>query len=257
MKKKSIKEKKKKKKVTFRENVEMILEVLVFVFFINAFLLQTFGIPTSSMEDNMLVGDHLLVDKVTYSRYLSPLDGFILPQRDIKRGMIVVFKAPPEIKAKNWASLMYVKRVIALPGEAIKVLNGSVFIDGQLLNEPYVFLKGSVNIPSNFPPENQSLWWEEFPRQFRSSLVETEQGIAFKVPENHFFCMGDNRNVSADSRIWGPLPVDNIIGKPWRIYWSYESSTDLYLKKGLFRRIGDVVLHFFSRTRWERTLKKY
>ena len=94
---KKIKEKKKRKKEgALRENIEMILEVLVLVFFINAFLLQSFGIPTPSMEDNMLVGDHLLVDKVAYSQSLSKVDGFLFPQLEIKRGMIVVFKSPPD-----------------------------------------------------------------------------------------------------------------------------------------------------------------
>jgi signal peptidase I len=237
--------------------MEMILEVIIIVFFINAFLLQTVAIPTSSMVDHMLVGDHLLVDKVAYSHSISPVDSVIFPQIDIKRGMIVVFKSPPEIKTGNLSKILYVKRVIALPGETIQLIDNKVFIDGNPLEEPYVFLKGSPTVPDNFPPNHPSYWTTEFPPQYRSFLEKTDMGNAFKVPENHYFCMGDNRNISVDSRIWGPLPAEYIIGKPWRNYWSYEASTEHYLNKGIFKRLLDTVSHFFTKTRWNRTLKKY
>jgi signal peptidase I len=249
--------KKKKKEGAFRENIEMILEVLVLVFFINAFLLQSFGIPTPSMEDNMLVGDHLLVDKVAYSQSISKIDGVLFPQQKIKRGMIVVFKSPPEVKAGNLDRLTYVKRVIGLPGELLQIIANRVHINGTPLDEPYVFLKGEPAVPADFPPENPILWWDEFPPQFRKSLVHTETGMAFKIPEGHYFCMGDNRNISADSRIWGPVPGDFFIGKPWRIYWSFAASTDHFLNKGFLKRTLDTVLNFFKRTRWNRILKKY
>ncbi len=248
---------KQKREGALRENMEMILEVLVLVFFINAFLLQSFGIPTSSMEDNMLVGDHLLVDKVAYSQALSKVDGIVFPQLKIKRGLIAVFKAPHEVKAGNLDTMTYVKRIIGLPGELIKIVDNKVYINGTPLDEPYTFFKGGVLVPADFPPENALLWREEFPPQFRGNLEYTEMGMAFKIPKDYYFCMGDNRNLSADSRIWGPLPKDFLIGKPWRIYWSFEASTDHFLNKGFFKRFVDTIGHFFKQTRWKRFLKKY
>jgi len=248
---------KQKREGALRENIEMILEVLVLVFFINAFLLQSFGIPTPSMEDNMLVGDHLLVDKVAYSQSLSKVDGFVFPQLKIRRGMIVVFKAPHEVEAGNLDTMTYVKRVIGLSGDLIKIVGNRVYINGTPLVEPYTFFRGDVRVPADFPPENAILWWDEFPPQFRNNLEHTEMGMAFRVPQDYYFCMGDNRNLSADSRIWGPLPADFLIGKPWRIYWSFEASTDHFLNKGFFQRLFDTVTHFFKQTRWNRFLKKY
>ncbi len=246
-----------KREGVLRDNMEMILEVLVLVFFINAFLLQSFGIPTPSMEDNMLVGDHLLVDKVAYSQALSKVDGLVFPQLKIKRGMIAVFKAPHEVKAGNLDKMTYVKRIIGLPGELIKIVDNRVHINGTPMDEPYTFFKGDVRVPADFPPENAILWWNEFPPQFRGNLEYTEMGMAFRIPEGYYFCMGDNRNLSADSRIWGPLPKDFLIGKPWRIYWSFDASTDHFLNKGFFRRFFDTIAHFFKQTRWKRFLKKY
>ncbi len=248
---------KQKREGAFRENMEMILEVLVLVFFINAFLLQSFGIPTPSMEENMLVGDHLLVDKVAYSQALSKVDGIVFPQIKIKRAMIAVFKAPHEVKAGNLDRMTYVKRIIGLPGELIKIVNNKVYINGTPLDEPYTFFKGDVRVPANFPPENALLWLDDFPPQFRGNLEYTEMGMAFRIPEDYFFCMGDNRNLSADSRIWGPLPKDFLIGKPWRIYWSFAASTDFYLNKGFLKKFVDTIGHFFKQTRWKRFLKKY
>jgi len=253
----SKKKTKQKKEGVLRENIEMILEVLVLVFFINAFLLQSFGIPTPSMEDNMLVGDHLLVDKVAYSHALSQIDGFVFPQLEIRRGMIVVFKAPHEVEAGNLDTMTYVKRIIGLPGELIKIVESKVHINGTPLVEPYTFFRGDVLVTADFPPENAILWGNDFPTQFRKNLEYTEMGMAFRIPEGYYFCMGDNRNLSADSRIWGPVPKDFLIGKPWRIYWSFEASTDHFLNKGFFKRLFDTVVHFFKQTRWKRFLKKY
>ena len=225
------KEEKKAREVgVFREYFELIAETLIYVFFVMTFLLQSFVIPTGSMEDNILIGDHILVDKVAYAGSLGKLDGFMFPRREIRRGMIVTFKSPPELEKE------YVKRVIALPGERIKIVNKKVYIDDQPLEEPYTFFKDQrieMSYRDNFP--------------------------AFKVPENHYFCMGDNRDNSYDSRFWGPVPADFIIGKPWRIYWSFDSTTAEYLTPGIWHKIKDLVktiIHFIPKTRWRRMLKK-
>lgn len=241
-----------------REYFELIAEVIIFVFFINAFLLQSYVIPSSSMEDTMLIGDHLLVDKVCYSQSLNTVDRLVLPQVTICRGMIVTFSGPNEINNKQQEKNL-VKRVIAVPGETIRIDGEKVYINGELIQEPYVNFKG-IKARDQFPPEFPHSWHYEFPRKFRDSLVDTEIGKAYKVPEGHFFVMGDNRNFSFDSRFWGPLPADLIIGRPWRVYWSYESTSRDYLTPGVGHKIKDffnTIVNFFSKTRWERTFKKY
>jgi signal peptidase I len=176
------------------------------------------------------VGDHILVDKVAYSHSLGFLDGCLLPQIKIKRGMIATFKSPPELDKE------YVKRVIGLPGERIKIINKKVYIDDRPLDEPYVFFKD---------PDIEGYPRDNYPE--------------FHIPEDYYFCMGDNRDNSSDSRYWGPVHKDLIIGKPWRIYWSYEATSDDYLKPGLRHKIKEIfktIRYFFTKTRWERTIKK-
>lgn len=214
----------------FREYFELIAETLIYVFFVMTFLLQSFVIPTGSMQDNILIGDHILVDKVVYSQSLGTLDRLVLPQQEIERGMIVTFKSPAELGKE------YVKRVIGLPGERIKIINKKVYIDDQPLDESYTFFKD---------PNIEQSYRDNYPE--------------FKIPANHYFCMGDNRDHSYDSRYWGPVHLDLIIGKPWRVYWSYESTTAEYLTPGLLHKIKDLgktFINFFSKTRWDRTIKK-
>jgi len=284
----SKKEKKSKKKAktekevsTFREYAEMIIEVLVIVFFINAFLLQSQTIPTQSMVDTMLVGDHLLVNKVPYAPYLGSWDKFFIPHVEIKRGMIVTFKGPTEMEKD------YVKRVIGLPGEIIKIKNKQVYINGNPLDEPYVYYEDGYkkesgdNFPWNTPRiidalgktsylpfyatnKNERIDEKrtvELCERFEKYVVLREDGErSFKIPEDHYFCMGDNRDNSYDSRFWGPLPHDYIIGRPWRIYWSFDSKTEDYLTPGITHRIKDLlhtIISFIPKTRWKRTFKKF
>jgi len=213
------------------EYVELIAETLIYVFFVMTFLLQSFVIPTGSMEDTLLIGDHLLVDKVSYSRDGDGVPGnFLLPQVPIRRGMIVTFKSPAEMEKE------YVKRVIALPGETISIHNKVVSINGEPLNEKYTYFRD---------PRIQNGYRDNFPE--------------YTVPAGHYFCMGDNRDHSFDSRYWGTVPADYIIGKPWRLYWSYTANTDDYMAPGILNQlksIGRTIVHFFSRTRWDRSLKR-
>ena len=326
--KKKLELKEQRKKIgLFREYFELIAETLIYVFFVMAFLLQTFVIPTGSMIDNLLIGDHLLVDKISYSNSLNAVDSFLLPQREIERGMIVTFRAPHELEKE------YVKRVIALPGETIKIIKQQVYITGKPLEEEYKshysnivhFFEKSKRIIEKYTPtaENQeetltkivfsdrdktridelykkdsageftlidsssekllryndiqvANWYgDNFPlgyenydevdhrfnlkKNYRNYFVDTEIGRAFKVPEGHYFCMGDNRDNSLDSRFWGPVPEDLISGKPWRIYWSFDSTTKEYLTPGILHKIKDLfktIINFFPKTRWKRTFKK-
>jgi signal peptidase I len=224
------KKEKRKEVGLFRENFELFAEVLIYVFFVMTFLLQSFVIPTGSMENTLLIGDHLLVDKISYSRSLGPVDRFFFPIKKIERGMVITFKSPAEIEKE------YVKRVIGLPGETIKVVNKKVYLNGKYLEEPYVRFSD-----------------KEILNSYRDNFPE------FTIPKGHFFCMGDNRDNSFDSRFWGPVPEDYIIGRPWRIYWSYHSTSQEYLTPGLWHKIKDIfktIINFFSKTRWERTVKK-
>ena len=213
-----------------REYAELIAETLIYVFFVMTFLLQSFVIPTGSMEDTLLIGDHLLVDKVSYSRTVGGGSIFLLPQVSIARGMIVTFKSPAEMDKE------YVKRVIAVPGETISIRNKKVFINGEPLHEPYTFFKD---------PQIQAGYRDNFP--------------PFTVPSGQYFCMGDNRDHSFDSRYWGTVPAEYIIGRPWRLYWSYEANTDDYMAPGIVNQVRSIlrtVVHFFSRTRWQRSLQR-
>ena len=249
----------------FREYLELIAEVLIYVFFVMTFLLQSFVIPTGSMETNLLIGDHLLVNKVAYSRSLGFLDRLLLPQEKVKQGMIVTFKSPEDLDKQ------YVKRVIGEPGDVIKIIKRQVYVNGIPIEEKY---KRHIDQKSysfdnsddmhlilrdNFPLEKPYGLPPQYDWKFRENLVNTELGRAFQIPAGHYFCMGDNRDNSSDSRWWGPVPQEYIIGKPWRIYWSYESSTEEYLNTNILHKIKDIfktIINFFSKTRWERTIKK-
>ncbi len=247
----------KRPKSGWKENAALVLEVLVLVSFVNAFLLQAFAIPTSSMEPQMLIGDRILADRVVFSRSLSTLDSFLLPQLEIRRGTIIAFRSPPEIRARNYAQLHYVKRVIGLPGELVRVANNVVMIDGEPLDEPYKNLSSPALVPPDFPPGPGEEWPEAFPEEYRGAVVATREGPAYRVPAGHYFCMGDNRNVSADSRVWGPVPADCVVGKPWRAYWSTEATTAEMLSPNILTKVKNAVVGLVTRTRWNRILKKY
>jgi signal peptidase I len=241
-----------------KDYFELFFKLLLFVFFVNTFLLQTYVIPSSSMENSMLIGDHLLVDKVCYSRSIGAIDGFMLPQVEFQRGMLVAFSGPSEINRGEPAKNV-VKRIIALPGETVRVINNRVFIDGKLLKEPYARFEGSGGL-THFPPVYPQSWHRDFPVEYRKYLVEVNNATAFLVPGGHYFCLGDNRSRSFDSRGWGPLPENYIIGRPWRVYWSYASTGGDYMPRGIVHKIKSffsTVANFFSHTRWERTFKKY
>lgn len=212
----------------FPKHIALISEILIFLFFINTFLLQSYVIPSGSMQNNLLIGDHLLVDKITYSQSFGLFDSLLLPQREIKRGSMVTFKAPLEPEKE------YVKRIIGLPGERIQIVDNTVFINGRPLKEDYVTFK--ENQIGQFHGEN---------------MAETV------IPAHHYFCMGDNRWNSSDSRFWGPVHRNLIVGKPWLIYWSFEAPKEEYLEAGFLAKIksiGYTALLFFSKTRWNRTI---
>ncbi len=216
-----------------REYFESIVIAVILALFVRTFVVQAFKIPSGSMEDNLLIGDHLLVNKFIFGGAPTAVERALLPVRDIHRGDVIVFKFPKEPDRD------FIKRVIGLPGETIELKNKKVHVNGRPLEEPYVhFLT---------PPSND---YQEV-----TSYDLRERFGPVTVPADHFFVMGDNRDNSQDSRYWGFLPRHYVKGKALLIYWSYESGREDYLDEGFgatLKRLGSVVTHFFTKTRWER-----
>jgi signal peptidase I len=217
-------------------------------------LVQAFVIPTASMEDTLLIGDHLLVDKLAYSP-AGAVSGYLLPYEEPKHGDIIVFRYPADI------SQTFVKRVIGIPGDHIKIVNQVVYRNGIALKEPYIYHKSRMidsyrdNFPSEPPPYTYDPSRDPLLRDMLEHHVVNNEVL---VPPGSYFAMGDNRDNSLDSRYWGFVPRDNIIGKPLLIYWSYEATTEELTDSSVgstLGHLGDVAIHFFSRTRWNRTLK--
>ncbi len=210
-------------------------------------LLQAFVIPTASMEDTLLVGDHLLVDKMAY----APADGVskhFLPYRDVERGDIIVFRYPVDIQQT------FVKRCIGVPGDRIHLVNKRLFLNGHPVDEPYVYHKSVfVDAYRDYFP---SAAGGGLPPSAEDMLANHVTDGDVVVPPGYYFAMGDNRDNSLDSRYWGFVPRGNIIGKPLIIYWSYDATTSALTDSGInLTHIVDMVLHFPTKTRWERSLR--
>ena len=216
-------------------------------------LAQAFVIPTGSMQDTLLVGDHLLVDKLAYAP-AGAIGKHLLPYQDPQHGDIIVFRYPPDI------SQTLVKRLIGVPGDHLRITQGVVYRNGIRLNEPYVYHKYAYDPASdNFPTECCRPVKEDLAQQLqRQMLLQNVQASEVIVPPGMYFAMGDNRDNSSDSRFWGFVPRQNIIGKPFLIYWSYRASTEELTGDSagsLLAHFVDLGQHFFTRTRWERTGK--
>jgi signal peptidase I len=225
------------KKSAVREYFESIVIAVILALFIRTFIVQAFKIPTGSMEENLLIGDHLLVNKFRFGATNSGLERALLPIADVKRGDIVVFKYPEDPERD------FIKRVIGLPGETVEIREKKVSIDGKPLVEKYTHFLEPTSTPTEF-------------REITSFDVRDRYGPV-TVPANQYFVMGDNRDNSQDSRYWGFLPRDYIKGKALIIYWSYEGGREDYQEGGLVetaRGLASTFVHFFTRTRWDRML---
>ena len=226
---------------------------LLLLLFGTTTLAQAFVIPTGSMEDTLLVGDHLLVDKLSYAP-AGALSKYLLPYQEPKHGDIIVFRYPPDI------SQTLVKRLIGVPGDHLRIANGLVYRNGIRLNEPYVYHKYAYD-PSfdNFPTACCRPVKEESAQQAQQQmLAQNVVDGEVVIPSGMYFAMGDNRDNSSDSRFWAFVPRQNIIGKPFLIYWSYRASTEDLTGESagsLLSHFVDLGEHFFTRTRWERTGK--
>ncbi|HEX3684154.1 MAG TPA: signal peptidase I [Bryobacteraceae bacterium] len=215
-------------------------------------LVQAFVIPSGSMEDTLVIGDHLLVDKLAYAPE-GPISKYLLPYEQPKHGDIIVFRFPVDI------SQTFVKRVIGVPGDRLKMVNRVVYRNGVQLNEPYVYHKFPYDASrDNFPGE-PTMFTDGLQAQLQRDMLENHVvNGEIVVPPNQYFAMGDNRDNSLDSRYWGFVPRENIIGKPLLIYWSYQApSEDLTGSSvnSLITHFIDLGEHFFTRTRWERTFR--
>ena len=244
-----------KPKETTVEFLSSLAAVLVTGLFIITFVMQAFEIPSSSMEDTLLIGDHVFVNRVQFAPKTSWV-GPLFPYRDPRRGEIVVFLHPDQAYAGTYV----VKRIIGVPGDRIHLRNGVVYRNGVALDEPYVLHdrdNPSDTYRNSFPTEPPSDG-DGLSVNWSVDLASHIQGGDLVVPPDNFFAMGDHRGVSLDSRYWGFIPRANVIGRPMFIYWSFETPEGQYTKTSWGERIGflgKVVLHFFDETRWKRTLQ--
>jgi len=244
------------------EAVASICSVLVVGLFALTFLGQNFVIPSGSMKDTLLVGDHLMVDRIT----LAPPTKWmpLVHRREPKRGDIVVFYKPVADLVDGEPTFpVMVKRLVGLPGDHIHLRNGIVILNGVAQNEPHAQPTSAENhvdfldeFPSVAPDPEPGNYVTEAWTVDISNHIENGELV---VPPGKYFMMGDNRHNSADSRFWGFVPRENIIGRPLFNYWSFETPDEQEYKTGLGEGIawmGHVVLHFFSDTRWSRTLHR-
>jgi signal peptidase I len=223
---------------------EWALNILILLFGTTT-LVQAFIVPTPSMDKTVMVGDHLLVDKLSY----APSDSFskhLLPYTEPKRGDVIVFRYPMDI------SQNYVKRCMGLPGDHLKVVDKELWLNGHKLVEPYVqhVFPRIEPYRDNFPSEPYGPVYDRARKMLSDNVINGE----VVVPEGFYFAMGDNRDNSLDSRYWGFVPRENIIGKPLVIFWSYDAPTEDWVDYNSNHFI-DLAKNFFRKTRWERTLK--
>lgn len=207
-------------KSTVREYFESIVVAVILALFVRTFVFQAFKIPTGSMKPNLLVGDHLLVNKFIFAPTASALERALLPMRPIERGDIVVFKFPEEPERD------FIKRVVGLPGDALELRNQTIHINGMPLLEPYAHYL--------FPPMGEG--------QAGGFDLRRKYGPV-TVPEGHYFMMGDNRDDSQDSRFWGFLPASYVKGRALFIYWSFDTPDDGSAPQSFLGVRWDRLLH--------------
>ena len=241
---------------TALESLASICSVLAVGLFVMTFIFQNFEIPSASMMKTLLIGDHVVVDRITLApptRWAGFMD-----YREIHRGDVIVFFKPGE------PDLFLVKRAIAIPGDHIHLRNGIVYLNGVAQNEPqagkpaddgnfqHAYNAYRDDFPAMSPdtdPEVTGQWAQELPKHI--------QGDDLVVPPGKVFALGDNRTESLDGRYWGFVPRENIVGRPLFVYWSFETPADQIDKQSAGDRIGfigHIILHIFDQTRWKRTL---
>jgi signal peptidase I len=219
-----------------RDYLEAILIAAIFLRFANTFVLQTFYIPSSSMENTLLIGDHLFVNRYIYGPAPTALERALLPTRPLRRGDIIVFRSPEDPK------IDVVKRCIGLPGDVVEIDGKKLKLNDQAVEES---VYAQFTDPRIIPPVTTS------------ALGRRDWFGPYQVPADHCFCLGDNRDDSYDSRFWGPLPLPLVEGRAVVAYWSYGGKTpngEWPGWLGELRQLGSTAAGFLTETRWKRTL---
>ena len=234
--------------------LESLIVTILLALFGTTFVVQAFKIPSESMEPTLLVGDHLLVNKFLFEGNGAWYDK-LLPYRPVRRGDIIVFKFPYDDHPH------YVKRVIGLPGDRIRIADRRVYVNGRRLAESYAVYDPSADDPfaDNFPPANRHFVEFGLRPEWASQIMRYVQHDEIVVPPERYFVMGDNRDHSWDSRYWGFVDRDAIMGRPMVIYWSVDATAADYNDRsvsGSVRGIEQTLLHVASRTRWHRMLRE-
>ena len=226
-----------------RSSVTEWAGVLLVYLFATTTLVQAYVIPTGSMEGNLLIGDHILLDRLAFADP-GPLGRCILPYREVERGDIVAFLYPEDIRQT------YVKRIIGLPGDRIRLENGQVVRNGRRLVEPYT---QHIAIQPDPYRDNFPLGPAAFTTlRGRDMLLQHVRNGEVIVPPGMLFALGDSRDNSADSRYWGFVPREYVVGKPLLVYWSYDAPT-AELQGWTLDHVIDLAQHFLTRTRWKRS----
>ena len=246
--------KEERERTSLREYAESLLVTIILALFGTTFVVQAFKIPSPSMEPTLLVGDHLLVNKFIFGGTGAAYEK-LLPYRPIRRSDILVFKFP------FGDHVHYVKRVIGLPGDRVKIVDKQVYVNGQPLLEPYkVHDPGELydSFGTNFPPTSPHFLHRNVQPEWAKKILDYVEGDELVVPANRYFVMGDNRDNSWDSRYWGFVDRDAIMGRPVVVYWSVEATTADYSDRSLGGRfIGllDTLIHLPMKTRWGRMFR--
>lgn len=242
------------------ETLRSLLIVLVGVFCIRTFIAEATVIPTGSMENTILIGDHVFLNKLLYGPQVPYTDLRVPPLRGVHRRDIVAFPYP-----RN-PSMMFVKRVIGIGGDVVRIAGRKVYVNGKLLREPYARFESPEIFPllANFPPPLSKIDMLPAALGLNADWAREMPSFIFKdglhVPKGYLFVLGDNRNDSMDSRFWGFVPADTVVGEPLFVYWSYDAPSGDWLDNRMSDRLRfDVsILHnFFSKTRWSRMGKVF
>ncbi len=226
-------------KGALRDYFETIVVCVIFVLYGRAFVFQQSKIPTGSMEETLLVGDYIMVNKFVYGPSPTSLERALLPFQALRRGDVVVFKFPDEPEKD------YIKRIIGLPGDMVEILKRQVFINGEPLEEPYKIHRSDHVYSSSHVAS------EDFCRS-------RDYCGPVKIPPDKYFAMGDNRDSSRDSRSWGLVPREHVKGRAFMIWWSFEERRNQYMETGFgnwAKHVVEKVTHMFDKTRWGRVFQ--
>jgi signal peptidase I len=216
--------------VKVREYFKAFLWAVILALLIRTFVVEPFKIPSGSMENTLLIGDHLLVNKFIYGTEIPFTHMRVLPLRKPERGDVIVFTFPPDADRPFWAQRDFIKRVIGLPGDTVKVRDKQVYINGMPYQTPQAIYKDPNRVMGDSPEclEENTFPRSEFCRDYMPPI---------KVPPGKYFVMGDNRDLSFDSRFWGFVDQWEIKGPAFILYWSWDGGTDSVR----WNRIGKLI----------------